>query len=93
MNFAVKLQKDKVQKTIIKDLKEFFDDKKIRVLEIKPSDEKGLKFYQIHFDNFSIGIEFDIIEKDLRNYGYEPKRHRGNLPDSFYLEVLVTKQI
>lgn len=89
----VKAQKAKLQQIVVDDLKQFFIDKKIRTTKILPNHEDDVRFYQVHFDNFTTNAEFEILEKDLREYGYEPKRHRGNLPESFYLIVMLVKKL
>ena len=92
-NAVLGIKKDILSKRIISDIQQFFNDNHIHVQKIrKYNNTDSMKFYEIHFDNLE-SYDIDIITEKLDKYGYTPKSLHGNLPDSFYLLVLVNKQI
>ena len=87
------LQRDMISKKIINDIQEFFNDNHLHVNKIiKHGNTDSIRFYEIHFDNLE-SYDIDVITEKLDKYGYTPKSLHGNLPDSFYLLVLVNKKI
>ena len=87
------LQKNMLSKKIVDDLKEFFDDNSIEVLKIVQHGQGDtIKFYEVHFDNRST-VDIDVLTKNLDKFGYTAKSLHGNMPDSYFLLVLLRKKI
>ena len=92
-NAVLGIKKDILSKRIISDIQQFFNDNHLHVNKIlKHGQGDSIKFYEIHFDNLE-SYDIDVITEKLDQYGYTPKSLHGNLPDSFYLLVLVNKKI
>ena len=90
---VLELHKNLLSKKIIDDLKEFFKDNYIDVSKIVQHGQGGtIKFYEIHFDNNST-VDIDTVTKSLDKFGYTPKSLHGNLPESYFLLVLLRKKI
>lgn len=92
-NAVLGIKKNIFSKRIIQDIQQFFNDNHLHVNKItKHGQGDSIKFYEIHFDNLE-SYDIDVITEKLDKYGYTPKSLHGNLPNSFYLLVLVNKKI
>lgn len=93
MNWRINIQKEILQKNIIKNLDELMNKLAIKTSKITIEAKSDVYSYQIHFSNESDLPDMDILITELNNAGYITKRFFGNLPESFYLKVMREKPI